>query len=155
VDGIVIEDDLEEGELIDLFSCCDVYVSLHRSEGFGYGIAEAMALGKPVVVTAYSGNIDFATAGNSCQVGYRIREITQADHIFGESSAEVYRPGSLWADPDIDQAARWMQLLASDPSLRRTIGEAGRDTISNNYSASPVIDAVVTRLVQIRKAMSP
>ena len=77
VNGVLIEDDLGHAELIDLFCCADAYISLHRSEGFGFGIAEAMALGKPVIATAYSGNLDFATAANSCQVSYRLREITE------------------------------------------------------------------------------
>ena len=86
MDGVLVEDDLKAEELVDLFMCADAYVSLHRSEGFGFGIAESMALGKPVIATAYSGNTDFATAANSFQVGYRLREITTEDHFFDEGA---------------------------------------------------------------------
>ncbi len=134
VNGVLIDEDMAEAELVDLFECADVYVSLHRSEGFGFGIAEAMSLGKPVIATAYSGNLDFATATNSFQVGYRIREITSADHVFNEETRDVYQTGAMWADPDLDQAARWMRLLSSDPKLRTATGEAGRATVRDRYS---------------------
>ena len=149
VNGVLIDEDLSEPDLVDLFTCADVYVSLHRSEGFGFGIAEAMALGKPVVTTAYSGNLDFATATNSFQVGYRLREITSADHVFNEEASGVYQVGAVWADPDVDQAARWMRLLASDPDLRYKTGQAGRATIRNNYSAGAAVKAVTDRLREI------
>ncbi|MFZ0666857.1 MAG: glycosyltransferase family 4 protein [Acidimicrobiales bacterium] len=149
VGGVLIDKDMDHDELMDLFSCADVYVSLHRSEGFGFGIAEAMALGKPVIATAYSGNLDYATSGNSCQVSYRITEITSADHVFNQEASGVYQVGSLWADADVEQAARWMRLLASDPELRTRIGEAGRLTIRGEYSAQAAIETVNRRLDEI------
>ena len=69
VNGLLIPDFLSQQDLADLFHACDVYVSTHRSEGFGLGIAEAMALGKPVIATSYSGNCDFMNAVNSCPRG--------------------------------------------------------------------------------------
>jgi glycosyltransferase involved in cell wall biosynthesis len=148
VDGVLIAENLGDGELVDLFTCADVYVSLHRSEGFGFGIAEAMALGKPVIATAYSGNVDFATMANSCQVSYRLREITDDDHVFNADSSSVYQSGAEWAEPDLAQATRWMQLLAVDPALRIRIGEAGRATIRERYSARAAVAAVRSRLLQ-------
>jgi glycosyltransferase involved in cell wall biosynthesis len=152
VDGVLIEDDLSHGELVDLFMCADSYVSLHRSEGFGFGIAESMALGKPVIATAYSGNTDFATAANSCEVGYHLREITSEDHLFDEGASEMYRNGAMWAEPDIDQAARWMRIIAEDPEMRRKIGESARATILERYSAAAVVDIVRRRLIAAGKA---
>ncbi len=149
VGGVLIEDELSDEELVDLFTCADSYVSLHRSEGFGFGIAEAMALGKPVIATAYSGNVDFATAENSCQVGYRVTEITSEDHLFDEGASEVYRIGALWAEPNLTQAARWMRLLAEDPLLRTRIGDAGRATIRGGYSADAAVRVVIDRLREI------
>jgi glycosyltransferase involved in cell wall biosynthesis len=150
VDGVLIADDLGQAELVDLFMCADAYVSLHRSEGFGFGIAEAMSLGKPVIATAYSGNLDFATTANSCQVSYRLREITDDDHVFNEGSSSVYQPGAEWAEPDITQAARWMQLIAADPAFRSRLGEAGRATIGERYSARVAVEAVSKRLRETR-----
>jgi glycosyltransferase involved in cell wall biosynthesis len=134
--------------------CADAYVSLHRSEGFGFGIAEAMALGKPVIATAYSGNLDFATLANSCQVSYRLREITSDDHVFNEGISSVYQSGAVWADPDIGQAARWMQLLSADPALRARIGEAGRATVRRRYSAQAAVEAVTHRLKEVSEHVS-
>ncbi len=72
--------------MVALLACADAYVSLHRSEGFGLGMAESMYLGKPVIGTAYSGNVDFMTQENSYLVDYRIKRITMRDHYwFGDS----------------------------------------------------------------------
>ncbi|HSZ36690.1 MAG TPA: glycosyltransferase family 4 protein, partial [Acidimicrobiales bacterium] len=76
VKGRLLSEFLPEQDQANLFNACDVYVSLHRSEGFGLGMAEAMALGKPVIATWYSGNCDFMTPVNSCPVGYRLRAVT-------------------------------------------------------------------------------
>ena len=154
VDGVLIDDDLKSEELIDLFICADAYVSLHRSEGFGFGIAESMALGKPVIATAYSGNTDFATAANSCQVGYRLRKINTEDHRYDEGASEVYRTGAVWAEPDVAQAARWMRVLAKDPDLRRRIGEVARATICEDYSAARVAEIVRGRLIASARILS-
>ena len=89
VNGILIEDDLPRDDMHALISLCDVYVSLHRSEGFGLGMAEAMYLGRPVIATAYSGNMDFTTETNSCLVGYRLRAIDIAEN---EYDAGIARP---------------------------------------------------------------
>jgi glycosyltransferase involved in cell wall biosynthesis len=155
VGGVLIDKDLKDSELVDLVSCCDVYVSLHRSEGFGFGLAEAMALGKPVIATAYSGNLDFAKTSNSCQVGYRLSEITEADHAYDEGARAVYLPGSIWAEPDVAEAARWMQLLSVDPEMRQTIGEAGRLTVLERNSPGAAIDAVGRHLEAIQARISP
>ena len=154
VDGLLIDDDLKSEELVDLFTCADAYVSLHRSEGFGFGIAESMSLGKPVIATAYSGNTDFATAANSCQVGYRLREITTEDHLYDEGASEVYRTGAVWAEPDLAQAARWMRVLAKDPDLRRSMGETARATIREHYSAARVAAIARSRLIASARTLS-
>ena len=95
VHGVVIDEHLTAGELGDVFHATDVYVSLHRSEGFGLGLAEAMALGKAVVGTAYSGNVDFMHGGNSALVGFRLRPVVPDDHRYSGAVGTVYRPGFL------------------------------------------------------------
>jgi len=85
-----------------------------------------MAMGKPVIATAWSGNMEFMNDDNACLVGCSfvpVRGSTQEAYR-GENVPE----GSLWADPDIGQAATWMRRLAEDPELRRQIGRrAARD----------------------------
>ncbi|HET9144328.1 glycosyltransferase, partial [Actinophytocola sp.] len=83
VRGTIIAEDLTRDEMDSLLASCDIYVSLHRSEGFGMGMAEAMAMGKPVIATGYGGNTDFMPPGAAAVVGYDIRPITKADHRFG------------------------------------------------------------------------
>ena len=146
VDGLLINSHLSNLEMADLFNACDVYVSLHRSEGFGLGMAEAMGIGKPVIGTGYSGNLDFMNVTNSCLVGYRLRPVSGADHAYNPTAADIYPEGTLWAEPDIDQAVEWMRMLAADERLRDQIGQAGRRTISPAFSEDAVSRIAVSRL---------
>ena len=119
VGGTILDVDLPPEAVAALTAVCDVYVSLHRAEGFGLGMAEAMYFGKPVIATAYSGNMDFMTLANSCPVGYRMARIDLGDLRFNRLTEAVYRPGEWWADPDLDEAARRM------PRPLRGSGSAG------------------------------
>lgn len=87
--------------------CCDAYVSLHRAEGFGLGIAECMALGKPVIATGWSGNMDFMDVENSVPVDYVLSPIAPGDYPHSE--------GGRWADPDENSAAAAMVRLVDEP----------------------------------------
>ena len=91
-------DVLPRDEIDALVQLCDCYVSLHRSEGFGLTMGEAMSHGKPVIATGYSGNMDFMTAANSLIVRHRLIELDR-DH-------GPYRRGMEWADPDLAHAVR-------------------------------------------------
>jgi glycosyltransferase involved in cell wall biosynthesis len=149
IGGVVLSGDLEHAEMNGLLSSIDVYVSLHRSEGFGIGMAEAMALGKPVIATAFSGNVDFMKPKISCPVGYRVRLITDLDHEWWPEGSAVYPPGfTYWAEPDIDEAARWMRLLFDEPELRRRIGGAAATHIADHYSSARARAAVLDLLAR-------
>ena len=95
VGGVLIDRNMTGTEFANLFHASDVYVSMHRSEGFGLGLAESMAIGKPVIGTAYSGNLDFMSASNSCLVGYRLREVDESDHAQNPGMEETYVKGAL------------------------------------------------------------
>jgi glycosyltransferase involved in cell wall biosynthesis len=138
VNGRIIPEFLSQQDLANLFHACDVYVSTHRSEGFGLGIAEAMALGKPVIATSYSGNCDFMNAVNSCPVGYRLRAVTVRDHVYQEAVGDVYIEGAAWAEPDIGQAAQWMRLLAGSEAIRKRIGVEAARTMREGFSEAAV-----------------
>ena len=135
VGGTIIDTDLRPEEVAALTSLCDVYVSLHRAEGFGLGMAEAMYFAKPVIGTAYSGNMDFMTLENSCPVGYRMVQIDLGELRFNRWSEQVYRPGEWWADPDLDEAARWMRRLYEDDGLRRRLGAAAAATMRSKCNS--------------------
>lgn len=146
VDGTLVNAELPRSDMDGLLERTDVYVSLHRSEGFGLGLAEAMYLGKPVIATAYSGNMDFTGPGDSCLVGYSMKRVTEGDHRHYLPATINYRPGLVWADPDIALAARWMRLLYERPDLRREIGARAAVTIREGYAAANQVEAVTLRL---------
>jgi glycosyltransferase involved in cell wall biosynthesis len=108
VGGRLLDRNLTRQQMTDLMAVCDCYVSLHRAEGFGLGMAEAMALGKPVIATYYSGNTDFMTPFNSYPVRYHLREITDEDHRYQPEFSSLFQIGQLWAEPDLDHAAEIM-----------------------------------------------
>ncbi|HTW27533.1 MAG TPA: glycosyltransferase family 4 protein [Acetobacteraceae bacterium] len=138
---IVRDREYDARALATLVSLCDCFVSLHRSEGFGRGPAEAMLLGKPVIATDYSGNVDFMDAANSLLVDYRLIPVPR----------DAY-PGWLgqeWADPDPSHAAAHMRHLVSDPEFGRRLGEAARRTIRTSHSAAAVGARMLARLQEI------
>lgn len=121
----VIGDTLQRADLLDLIRACDCFVSLHRSEGFGRGMAEAMLLGKPVIATGYSGNTDFVRPGAAGVVKFDRCGVGKGEYPFAE--------GQAWADPDIDHAARWMRRLAEDRLLRDKMARCGRKLVMEKY----------------------
>ncbi|WP_411885142.1 glycosyltransferase [Polaromonas sp. YR568] len=124
---IFIDKVLSDREIKGLISGCDVFVSLHRSEGFGRGIAEAMYYGKPTVATGYSGNMDFTNCFNSCLVDYHFVPVQKGEYPFWK--------GQFWAEPDIEHAAHWMHRLYQDRQLCRSIGEQAAESIRATHSA--------------------
>jgi glycosyltransferase involved in cell wall biosynthesis len=142
VGGLMINADFTPGEMGALVASCDIYVSLHRSEGFGLGMAEAMFFEKPVIGTAYSGNMDFMSASNSCPVGYRLVEANPADLRFNPGAELVYEYGQLWAEPDLDEASRRLRFLIENPDARARIGERARRTILETYGSRQVGAAI-------------
>ncbi len=115
-----------------LTACADILLSLHRAEGFGLVLAEAMLLGKPVVATGWSGNIDFMDAGNSELVGYRL--------IPARDDRWVYR--GLWAEPDVEAAADRLRALADDPALRLELGRRARASALARLDVRPLSAAL-------------
>jgi glycosyltransferase involved in cell wall biosynthesis len=115
---VLLDRYLSRTETHALMAACDAYVSLHRSEGFGLTLAEAMALGKPVVATDYSASADFLSSGNGFPVRYRMVPIAE-DH-------GPYRAGWRWAEPDEEHAAEQMRRVFDDPEGARRMGERGR-----------------------------
>jgi glycosyltransferase involved in cell wall biosynthesis/SAM-dependent methyltransferase len=124
-----------------LVASCDAYVSLHRAEGFAFTVAEAMALGKPVIATAYSGNLEFMNEQNSYLVPYRLVQI-------GPGSAP-YPPDARWAEPDVDEAARLMRRVFEDPEEGRTVGARALADVEAKHSPAARAEAVRSRLAEI------
>ena len=139
----LLDKPMDKEEVTSLIKACDCFVSLHRSEGFGLGPAEAMSLGKPAIITNWSGNTDYMTADNCLPVNY---ELVKLGHDYGP-----YKAHQHWAEPDLDQASDWMKRIARDPELARSIGFAGQQTINLNFTPSVVGQLIQDRLQQIRK----
>jgi glycosyltransferase involved in cell wall biosynthesis len=140
--AIILDRTLSRQEVYDLESVCDSFISLHRSEGFGLGLAESMYLGKPVIGTNWSGNVDFMDSANSCPVDYELVKITQ-DH-------GPYKRGQVWAEADVDHAAWYMRKLVDEPAFRARIAAAGRATIVRDFTPAVVGRQYARRLEGIR-----
>ena len=123
---LVIDNVLSDNEIKNLLRCCDCFVSLHRSEGWGIGLITAMFLGKPVVATAYSANMDFMTDKNSCLVRYDLCQVPDGAYPFSE--------GQMWAEPDIGHAVDHMLKLVSERDYARELGERASRDIRANFS---------------------
>jgi glycosyltransferase involved in cell wall biosynthesis len=131
-------------EVNSLLALADCFVSLHRAEGFGLPPAEAMSLGKPAILTNWSGNVDYMTANNCIAIDYQLVPI-ERDHGY-------YRVGQCWADPDVEQAAHWMKRVARDPDLAARIGSHAQETIRREYSPEVVGRQIARRLEYIRRS---
>lgn len=136
---ILIRDDIiGRSDMQALQRCVDAYVSLHRSEGFGLGLAECMRLGKPVIATAWSGNMEYMTRDNSCLVDYQLIPVNEGDY--------VHHAGQRWADPCVDQAAAYMSRLVEDREFAVGIGERAAADISEKLSPHLAAQRIIRRL---------
>ena len=125
----LITETLSDNQIKNLIRCCDCFVSLHRSEGFGRGISEAMYLGKPVVATAYSGNLDFMAPDVSFPVSYELRPLREGDY--------PHFADQVWAEPDVGEAARHMARLLEQPRQGRDVGARAELHMRRNFSFRP------------------
>ena len=117
---------LDRADQMALVSAADCMVSLHRSEGLGLHLAEAMWLGTPTIATRYSGNLDFMTDDNSLLIDAELVNI--------ERGEGVYPSVAKWASPNLDQAADAMRRVVDDASLRAHLADAGRRTMQQQPS---------------------
>jgi glycosyltransferase involved in cell wall biosynthesis len=125
-----------------MIAACDCYVSLHRSEGLGLTVAEAMLLGKPVISTRYGGTMEFTTEENS----YLVRWSPVA---VGEGSYP-YAADAVWADPDLDHAASLMRQVHSEPDEARKRGQLARSDVLARHSPSRAGAEMSQRLGLVR-----
>lgn len=122
-----VDEYLTQRDVLNLTNACDVYLSLHRAEGFGLGIAEAMSLGKPVVVTDYSSTTEFCNAGNSIPIGYRLVKMQKTEN-------NLYNAAEDWAEPAVEEAAKALTCLYEDRDKGTKIGAVARESIFRQYS---------------------
>jgi len=138
----ILDQVLSNDHMKALMNCCDAYVSLHRAEGFGLGMAESMKLGKPVIATNYSGNTDFTKPDTACLVGYNLINVKPSESIY-------YEKGQVWAEPYVEEAAEHMKKLYQDTDLYKKIAKSGQDFILKNYNSSIIGERFVKRLKSV------
>ncbi len=122
----LIDATLTNNETKNLVRCCDCFLSLHRSEGFGRGPAEAMFFGKPVVVTGWSGNMEYMSERTAFPVRYTLRPLNENEYPHFENQ--------VWADPDVAHAAEILVKIVDNPSLGRRRGARARRHMRRSFS---------------------
>ena len=142
----VINEPYSGEQLRGLLRSADCYVSLHRAEGLGLAMAESMYLGKPVIATAYSGNMEFMNADNAVLIPYRLIPVLSGQYPHAKHQH--------WAEPDIEEAARAMQMIVANPEWRVALGQQARTTMLQNYSLVRVAHAINSRLTAIQGGLA-
>jgi glycosyltransferase involved in cell wall biosynthesis len=143
-DILLLEDYLDAEDRDALVALCNCYVSLHRSEGLGLTMAEAMAFGKPVIATGYSGNLQFMTESNSFLVPWTPTSIP--------SGCRPYPPGGTWAEPDLEAAARLMRSVLEDSELAAARGRQAAEDLRVLHSPEVAGRQVAARLAELEPA---
>lgn len=142
-DIVLMDGYLDASMTAALMAACDCYVSLHRSEGLGLTMAEAMTLGKPVIATAYSGNVDFMT--DECAV------LVPWERVSVGKKAPPYSPTATWAEPDLGAAAAAMRRMVDDPAHAARLGAAGAQHLAQHFSPEAVGAIMQARLEEMRR----
>ena len=137
----LIDETLSREDMSGLIKSCDAYVSLHRSEGLGLGMIEAMTFGRIVIGTDYSGCSDFLNDRTGFPVPYGFTPIGGHEYPWSE--------GQKWAQPDVQAAADIMRSVVANPEEARRRGAFARDFIADLYSDTAVANAIKDRLSQI------
>lgn len=120
---------------------CDCYVSMHRSEGFGLTLAEAMWFGKPAIATAYGGNLEFMTSENSRLVSYAMVPVGEKTAAATAGTAR-YPADAMWADPDVGSAADAMRWAFENRDDAAAMGRRGADDIRRTHSPEVAGEAI-------------
>lgn len=137
----IIDRTLSDNEVKNLVRAADCFVSLHRAEGFGRGMAEAMALGVPTVATGYSGNMDFMTPENSWPVAYDLVPVADGEYPQAE--------GQHWAEPRLADAILHLEQVWLDRSGARAKGERARRDMAAHLSPRACGLRYLERLMQL------
>jgi len=132
---------MNERELVSFENALDCVVSPHRSEGFGLTLAEAMYLGKPVIATRYSGNLDFMRDANSYPIDCTLTSLRR--------DVGPYRAGNVWAEPSVAHLRRLLREVFEDAEGRRRKAEKAAEDIRSQYSAAAVGRAMTRRLDEL------
>ena len=138
---VLITERLDRKRMNALIRLCDVFLSLHRSEGFGLVMAEAMSLGTAVVATDWSANTEFMPAGAACMV--EARQVPVGDGY------QYRQEGLTWAEADVRQAAAYLKRLKEETGYREEIAEKGKEQVERQLSVAKCAEGIAKRLDEI------
>ena len=145
--GVVLIDKvLTRGKSYGLMNACDCYISLHRSEGLGLTMAEAMLMAKPVIATGYSGNLDFMSKSNSLLVDYDLITIGGS---CPEYVHQVYKEHAFWAHPSTEHAAASMRWVYENRDDARALGQKAQQEAQEVLSPTAAGRRMRKRLEEI------
>lgn len=143
----VIDQPLDSLGVRSLLNACDCFVSLHRSEGFGRGLGEAMGLGRLALGTAWSGNLDFMTEANSLLARHAMTPVGKGEYPHWQ--------GQSWAEPDVAHAAALLAPVLDDPARGRALALRGQASVLRSHGHRAVglrildrMEAIAARLAQ-------
>jgi glycosyltransferase involved in cell wall biosynthesis len=137
----IVEKIFEKNTLHNIIKGCDSYISLHRSEGFGLTMAEAMFFAKPTIGTGYSGNLEFMTNENSFLVDY---EMAKAGVDYAN-----YDKNTIWSEPNVDHAATLLKKIKENSNSVSKIALKGQATIKDDFSSQKIGNYIKNRLQTI------
>lgn len=132
----LIDATLSEPDRDQLIDRSDILISPHRAEGFGLTLAEAMVRGKTVIATAWSGNMTFMNEDSALLIPYQLKRLSDPSCIY------VGVNGELWADPDLQTAARLLRQAIENPEMRTLLGLRARDQIQKALSAETWLNSL-------------
>jgi glycosyltransferase involved in cell wall biosynthesis len=118
-------------DLHDMYAACDVYISLHRTEGFGLNLAEVMLAGRALIATKWSGNLDFMDTTSVALINADLVALEDPDRVYTQQ-------GARWAEPHMDEAIRWLRSLGKDVQLRSRFVEAAKARAHDSLKGSAI-----------------
>ena len=146
-DIILLESYLSEDELSSLMGEATAYVSLHRSEGFGLTMAEAMARARPVIATGYSGNLDFMDSSNSRLIPFELMPVAEG--------TGTYSAKTRWAEPSVEAAAAAMRWVVENPEEAASMGQRARRSILSTHGLAKTARFVGDRVANLMESIEP
>jgi len=138
---LVIADRLTDHDMQLLQAACDCFVSAHRSEGYGLNLAEFMAAGKPVIATAYSGNLEFFDEKTGFPLGYTLVEI--------DRETGPYMPYAVWAEPSKEDVVESLRKIYENQAEAWKRGRAAATKIRAELSVEAIGQDILNRLREI------
>lgn len=133
---------VEDTEIVDLFERTDVFLSLHRAEGFGFSIADAISRGIPVIVTGYSGNMDFCDAQDTILIKY---DLVTVGH-----ERLRYKKNDVWAEPDLQSAINAIAEIKTNYERHLELAQRARARVQLQFSTQAVTDLIRERTMLIQ-----